>query len=80
MEFERITVFTRDEYRAAQEPNAFEWRGNRFEIEQVEDRWLEGRPDSTRMPLRYYKVRTSDGRRFILRYHEFFTAWSVAVP
>lgn len=80
MEFERVTVFTRDEYMGAQEPVAFEWRGRRYEIARVLDRWFEGRPDSTRLPMRYYRVKTREGTLFILRYHEFFTSWSLRVP
>ena len=79
MEFERIAVSTRDEYQGAQEPVAFEWRGERFGIVRIVDRWYEGRADATRMPLRYFKVQTTDGKVFLLRYHEFFTAWSVKV-
>lgn len=80
MQFERITVFTRDEYREAQEPYGFQWRERRFEIAAILDRWYEGRLDAKRMPLRYFKVKTSDGGQYLLRYHELFRAWSIAVP
>lgn len=79
MQFERITVLTRDEYREAQEPYAFEWRDQRFEVAGIVDRWYEGRLDSKRMPLRYFKVRTGDGGIHLLRYHELFRAWSILV-
>jgi hypothetical protein len=80
MEFERIEVFTRDDYRGSQEPLAFEWRGKRYEVAQVVDRWYEGSVDSTRVPLRYFRVKTFKGEVFIIRYHEFFTAWSLLLP
>jgi hypothetical protein len=80
MQFERITVFTRDEYREAQEPYGFEWRDRRFEIASILDRWYEGHLDAKRMPLRYFKVKTSDGGQYILRYHERFRAWSILAP
>jgi hypothetical protein len=80
MELELVTVFTRDEYREAQEPIGFIWREKRYEIAQVVDRWYEGHKDPTRMPLRYFKVKTSDGDVFILRYHEFFRTWSILIP
>lgn len=79
MEFERITVSTRDAYRHDQEPTSFEWQGKRFEIVRVLDRWYEGRMDATRLPLRYFRVLTREGKQFILRHHEFFRAWSVMV-
>ena len=79
MEFERIQVATRDEYQGVQEPTAFQWRGARFAIDRVIDRWYEGYKDATRLPLRYYRVRTDGGDVFILRYHEVFMAWSMLV-
>ena len=79
MQLEHITVLTRDEYREAQEPYGFEWRDKRFEIACILDRWYEGHLDSKRMPLRYFKVKTSDGGHYILRYHELFRAWSILV-
>jgi len=79
MEFERISVFTRDEYREAQEPYGFEWRNKRFDIALIVDRWYEGHLDSKRMPLRYFRVKTADGEIYILRYHELFRAWGIMV-
>jgi len=80
MEFERIEVVTRDEYRDAQEPVAFDWEGTHYEIVQIIDRWYEGYMDSRRMPLRYFRVRAHEGRQFILRYHELFTALRLLLP
>jgi hypothetical protein len=80
MRYERITVRTRDEYREAQEPYGFEWHNERFDIACILDRWYEGRLDSKRMPLRYFKVKTTDGGQYVLRYHELFRAWSVLAP
>ncbi|MFZ2446111.1 MAG: DUF6504 family protein [Syntrophobacteraceae bacterium] len=80
MEFEIVEVKTRDEYRGAQEPLAFLWRGTEYRIEQVVDRWYEGRLDSTRMPMLYFRVRAGSGELFILRHHEFFRTWSIRVP
>ncbi len=80
MEYEAVTVHTRDEYKAGQEPTAFEWRGRRFEVVQIADRWYEGHLDPTRMPLSYFKVRTGEGKEFILRYHEVFRSWAVRIP
>lgn len=79
MRLERITVVTRDHYQGAQDPIAFHWRNNRYEVEEIMDRWYEGYMDSTRVPLRYFRVKTTGGRIFTLRYHEFFTAWSLLI-
>jgi len=77
MEFENIEVSSRDEYRGAQQPVSFVWRGAEHQIEQVIDRWYEGTMDSTRMPLLYFRVKTARGEIFIIRYHELFRAWSI---
>lgn len=80
MHFEVVEVRTRDAYRGAQEPLRFVWRKRPYEIAQVLDRWIEGRMDSTRMPLRYFRVSTPGGENFILRFHEYFRTWSILVP
>lgn len=77
MEFETIEVSTRDEYRGAQEPVSFVWRGKNYNVEQIVDRWYEGRIDSTRMPMLYFRVKTNSGELFLIRYHEFFRVWSI---
>ncbi|MFP5213440.1 MAG: hypothetical protein ACLGPL_08685 [Acidobacteriota bacterium] len=63
-----------------QEPTSFERRGQTLDVVEIIDRWYEGRPDSTRVPLRYFRVRASDGKVYILRYHELFRAWALRVP
>ncbi len=79
MEFERIEVATLDQYKGAQDPVAFTWRGQEYLIDRVVVRWYEGRMDSARMPLLYFRVTTQSGELFILRYHEIFRAWSIRV-
>ncbi len=79
MEFERIEVSTRDQYKGAQEPVSFVWRGKEHHVEQVVNRWYEGRIDSTRMPMLYFRVKTRSGEIFLIRRHEFFRAWSIRV-
>ena len=77
MVFETIEVSTRDEYRGTQEPVSFEWHGKKYSVAQIVDRWYEGRIDSTRMPMLYFRVRTRSHEILILRYHEFFRSWSI---
>jgi hypothetical protein len=80
MRLEQIEVWSRDEYQGGQRPTAFLWRGRWYAVIEILDRWYEGRIDSSRLPMRYFRVQTTEGRRFILRYHEIFTAWSLVVP
>lgn len=79
MEFETIEVCTRDEFKGAQEPLSFVWRGRTRRIEQVVGRWYEGQVDSTRMPVLYFRVKTVAGEIYLIRYHEFFNVWSIAL-
>ncbi len=79
MKYERIEVRTRDDYRGCQEPIGYFHRGVFHTVVQVIDRWYEARLDATRVPLRYYKVVTDQGRVHLLRYHELFCAWSILV-
>ena len=79
MEFEQIEVSTRDEYKGAQEPLSFVWRGEERLIARIVDRWYEGAIDSTRMPMLYFRVKTLAGDIFLIRYHEFFRAWSIGL-
>ncbi len=80
MRLEPVYVRSRDEYRGSQQPTEFLWREKWYKVAGVLDRWYEGRPDSTRLPMLYFRVQTTEGEQFILRYHEFFTAWSLVVP
>ncbi len=80
MRFERITVSCREQYRAQQEPTVFRWRGGEYRIRTILDRWYEGYLSRQRVPQRYYRVLTEDGRRFVVRYSELFDAWGLLVP
>ncbi len=77
MRFEPVEVETRDGYRTAQEPAAFQWRGRRYAVSEVLDRWYEGYVGPRRVPMRYFRVRAGLEGVFVLRYHELFAAWSI---
>jgi hypothetical protein len=79
MEFESIEVSSRDEYKGAQEPVSFMWRGEEHIVEEIIDKWYEGGIDPTRMPMLYFRVKTRPGAIFLIRYHEFFRAWSIRI-
>ncbi|HEU4923544.1 MAG TPA: hypothetical protein VFT23_10770 [Burkholderiales bacterium] len=58
-------------YRGEQEPRAFTLGERRFTMLEILDRWLDPRH-------RYFKVKTDDGRRFILRHDTASDAWELA--
>ncbi len=74
---ERIEVECYSGYRANERPLAFTLRDQRFEVEEVVDRWYEGGAPG-RPELLTFKVRTREGRMFLLRYNALFDAWSMS--
>ncbi len=60
-------------YAYADRPIAFQWEGDRLEIDEIEARW--------RIPggLRF-RVRVRDGRVFELFYGELYDEWRISLP
>jgi len=57
-------------YTYAQEPRAFTWQGQRYEVVEIEQRWRE--PAG---PV--FRLRTADGQRWQLAYNEAQDTWSL---
>jgi hypothetical protein len=80
MPYEGVEVECYSGYRANERPVAFTFEDQLWEVEEVIDRWYEGGLESNQPPLDYFKVRTTEGRVFILRYNSLFDAWAIRVP
>ena len=80
MPYEKVKVECYSGYRANERPVAFTFEDRRWEIIDVIDRWFEGVVQPGRPVLDYFKVKTSEGRVFLLRYNSLFDAWAVRVP
>jgi hypothetical protein len=80
MPYESIDVECYSGYRANERPVAFTFQGRRWQVEEIIDRWYEGEVQSNEPALDYFKVRTVEGRVFLLRYNSLFDAWSIRVP
>ena len=80
MNYEKIRVECYSGYKASERPVAFIHQGRRWEVREIVDRWCEGSPDGARPEIDYFKVRTAEGRVFLLRHLSLFDAWSVRVP
>ncbi len=76
MELQKVLVECRGGHPHHDDPIAFFREGRRYQIEEVIDRWYEGRNKPGKVALDYYKVRTDKGI-FILRYNGLFDAWAV---
>jgi hypothetical protein len=74
---ERIHVECYSGHKANERPHAFTYQGRRREVEEIVDRWYEGGVAPGRPTTNYFKVKTTDGDIFILRYLSLFDAWSI---
>jgi hypothetical protein len=79
MNYEQIQVECYSGYKANERPIAFTYHGRRLEISEIIDRWYEGGVKPDQPVIDYFKVRTSEGQVFLLRYLSLFDAWSVRV-
>ena len=77
---ERIEVECYSGHRANERPVAFTLQDRRFEVDEIVDRWYEGGLTPGRPELRYFKIRTTEGQLFLLRYNPLFDAWSTTSP
>jgi hypothetical protein len=80
MPYELLDVECYSGYRANERPVAFSFDERRWEVAEIIDRWYEGGPQSNQPALDFFKVRTTEGRIFLLRYNSLFDAWSIRVP
>lgn len=76
----RVEVECYSGYRANERPEAFTFENRRWQVEEIIDRWYEGGLRSDQPALDYFKVRTTEGRIFLLRYNSLFDAWSIRIP
>lgn len=77
---QHIRVEAYSGYKANERPVAFIFQGHRWEISEILDRWYEGGVNSEQPVVDYFKVKTSEGSVFILRYEAESDAWTVIVP
>lgn len=78
MRFERSDVVCTEGDGGTRIPVAFTFSGRQLPVEDVIDRWHEGGTPG-RPPVSYFKVSTTGGGMYILRYAVIFDAWA-AVP
>ncbi len=77
MAYEAIQVECYSGYRVNERPAAFTFRERRQEVLEIVDRWYEGSIDASRPEISYFKVRTTEGRIYLLRYLSLFDSWSM---
>jgi hypothetical protein len=77
--YETISVECYSGYKANERPVAFIFRDRRREVAEILDRWYEGGTRPGRPEVNYFKVKTTDGEVFLLRYLSLFDAWTVRI-
>jgi len=77
MPHEEIIVECYSGHKANERPVAFTFQGRRWDIEEIIDRWYEGDLEAGRPEVNYFKVRTTGGSVFLLRYIPASDAWSI---
>jgi len=75
--YERMHVECYSGYKVNERPVAFIYQGERREVAEIIDRWYEGGLEPDRPAIDYFKVKTTDGQVFLLRYLTLFNTWSI---
>jgi hypothetical protein len=63
-----IKVECHSGYKADEYPKCFHWNDERHEIDEILDRWYQGDQNPVWPVSNYFKVKTADGRQFILKH------------
>ena len=77
LDYQEIQVECYSGFKAHERPVAFIYQGERLDIQDIIDRWYEGGLDSSRPIVDYFKVKTSDGKIYFLRYQSALDEWSL---
>ncbi len=76
---EKISVESYSGYKLHESPRAFIFRGRRYIIREIIDRWYEGSVSSDDPVIDYFKVRTDDGMEYVIRYNSYQDEWDIVV-
>jgi len=74
---ERIFVECYSGYKVDERPMAFVFQERRRTIAEIIDRWYEENNEAGQPKVNYFKVRTTEGGIFLLRYISFSGFWSI---
>ncbi len=70
-------VECRSGYKANEYPVAFVFDGDRLEVAEIVHRWYEGGLDPKKPVMDYFRIKTDDGRTFILKYAGHLDQWFI---
>ncbi|MGD9899378.1 MAG: hypothetical protein AB7T22_09650 [Calditrichaceae bacterium] len=75
--FEIVDVECYHGYKASERPLAFTYREQRWDVDEILDRWFESGVVAGYPNLDYFKVRTNEGSVFLLRHNLRYKTWAV---
>lgn len=67
--------YQKDEY-----PKCFMWRGTKYEVTEIIDRWYQWDADQKHPVSDYFKVATADGRQYVLKHELVHDKWYLCHP
>ena len=76
-EFQKTRVECRSGHKADEYPVAFVFEGARLEAAKIIARWYEGGVDPKQPVIDYFRIRSEDGRIFILMYAGHLDQWFI---
>ena len=80
MHFKRIEVKCCSGDLLNEQPVSFMYNNREYLVVEIVDCWYEGSWRQGRPAMNYFKVRTTGGDEFIIRYNTLFDAWAVLSP
>lgn len=77
--YDSIRVDAHDGYMAQESPRAFEWRGTRYVIVRIIDRWYAADRDDATDVNNYFRVECKDASMHLIRYNRLFDQWAIVL-
>ncbi len=75
--YEEIEVESYAGHQGEESPRAFSHFGQRYEVSEILDRWYEEGRKTPAPRHHYFKVRTTNGQTFLIRYTPRFQTWTL---
>lgn len=76
---ERIDVESYSGYKLHEYPSAFIYKGKRYLVQKIVDRWYEGGTRPEAPVVNYFKVLADDGAQYLIRYDTYHDEWTIAL-
>ena len=77
MRWDQISVECYSGQKANDRPVVFTLHKQRWKVAEIIDRWYEGGVEAGQPEVNYFKVRTTEGNIFLLRYILLLDSWSI---